>query len=661
MIHQQLFIDGQLADIADNTEVTLVHESNILNGAASFTSNHSLTIKLPATVRNKAIFYHADLVQSMAGKAYQWHTAEYHRNGVPVITDGKCCILEATPEGFQVSLIWGMKGAVDAVLGGEGTLADIETNAAIEFHATPQLTPYATAIQDVTEVFYAALDTVRHVNIMDTYHMKVTFAERSWDTNNTHGASSYLHPSVKMTWLLSKIEAKYGCVFDWGDAMDDIGTMIVSLVSKVPNDITFNGGYTAHVSEPGTWGGISGSYVLMSTTHGSSIIAAQSNPPEGSLVCQTAFNGLLRFSIYLYLDELISLGYPIFRSKYGYRLDVNVNGAVQSCVIIPEGSTFMAQERDTQGRIGFTITGSLPIKMEVGNQLSIRITSVYNGIADIDRVGGIHVNGGELWINDIIGTLNELQPTQMYPVQGNLPEIKVADLIKFLCAVTGYFPVQASTASVLKMRAVEDVFDWDEAEDWTERLLSPTGKAIAAETRYTPSGWAKHNWWRWKEDDTVVGNYDGGITIDDETIDESRDIMTFPFAATDGNNLPMYTTEYKYDSESQVWSAEVKWHKVEPRVLHMQADGDGNASAYFDFDVSQIVDKYYYDLVATMQNPVIITETVRMSNVQFMALDEMKPVFLAQHGAYFALLSCELHQDGTAKVKLLRLKKMEEL
>ena len=170
MIHQQLFIDGQLADLADNTEVTLVHESNILNGAASFKSNHSLTIKLPATVRNKAIFYHADLVQSMAGKAYQWHTAEYHRNGVPVITDGKCCILEATPEGFQVSLIWGMKGAVDAVLGGDGTLADIETDAAIEFHATPQLTPYATAIQDVTEVFYAALDTVRHVNIMDTYH-----------------------------------------------------------------------------------------------------------------------------------------------------------------------------------------------------------------------------------------------------------------------------------------------------------------------------------------------------------------------------------------------------------------------------------------------------------------------------------------------------------
>jgi hypothetical protein len=321
----------------------------------------------------------------------------------------------------------------------------------------------------------------------------------------------------------------------------------------------------------------------------------------------------------------------------------------------------MAQEMDAQGRIGFTINGSLPVKMEVGDGLTMRLTCINGGVADINLSGGIHVNGGNVWINDIIGKVNEVQPTQMYPVQGNLPNIKVVDLIKFLCAVTGSFPIQASTDAVLSIRQIDSVFNWSRAEDWTGRLLSSTSRPVAEEADYTPNGWAQHNWWRWKEDETVVGNYDGGIDVEDETVDESRDVMTFPFAATDGNNIPMYTSSYEYDTDTQTWHTEVKWNKVEPRVLHMEEDADGNATAIFDYDVSQILAKYYYNMQATMLKPVVITETVRMSDLQFSALDETKPIFLAQHSAYFALLSCELYQNGTAKVELLKLKKQEEM
>ena len=151
-----------------------------------------------------------------------------------------------------------------------------------------------------------------------------------------------------------------------------------------------------------------------------------------------------------------------------------------------------------------------------------------------------------------------------------------------------------------------------------------------------------------------------GIEVDDETVEETRDIMVFPFAATDGNNVPMYTSTNTYDTDTQTWITEIKWNKVEPRVLHMQADSNGDAEAYFGFDMSLIVSKYYYDFAATMKKPVVITERFVMSDLQFMALDETKPIFLRQHGAYFALLSCELYADGTAKATLLKLKKQEE-
>lgn len=659
---QQIFIDGQLADINENTSVTLKHESNLLNGAASFTSNHSLTVSLPSTVHNRRLFGLPTLVQSTVGEAYKWHDVDYTRDGVPVVSGGKCRILKATPDSIEITMLWGMKRAVDTVFSDGMTLADIVTDAAIEFNASPQVTPYATAVTSTTEVLYAAMDTIRYMSELNYYHMHVAFQSRSWDTNSLKGASSFLHPSVRMDWLLEKIGEANGITLDFDDPNGEISTMIVPLVSKIPNDITFNGGYKAHASEPSTWGGFAGNYIRFKTENNSAIIAEKTTDPVSvSLRCETAFNGLLRFSIYLYLDELVSIGYPIYRSKYGYRLDVSAHGATQVCTIIPEGTTFMANERDNQGRIGFTVSGSLPVSMQVGDDLTMRVTCIDGGVADVNLSGGIHVNGGSVWINDIIGELNEVQPTQMYPVQGNLPEIKVGDLVKFLCAVTGAFPVQASTDEFLALRQIEDVFDWSRAEDWSSRLLSPTDRPEASETAYTPSGWAQHNWWRWKEDNTVSGDYDGGIDVSDETVDEERTVMTFPFAATDGNNVPMYTTESKYNTDTQSWEHTVKWNKVEPRVMHMHEDANGYAEAYFGFDMSQVLGLYYYDLEATMQKPVVITETVHMTDLQFLSLDETKPVFLAQHGAYFAVLSCELSPNGTAKVELLKLKKQEEM
>lgn len=660
MIHQQIFIDGELADIGENTEVTLKHESNLLNGGASFVSNHSLTVSLPATNRNRMLFGFPDIVQSTVSEAYRWHDVEYHRNGLPIVSRGRCRVMKATEESIEIALLWGMKRAVDAFLSGEKKLSDIVTDAAIEFNAQPQVTPFADAELSTTAIFYAAMDTIRYMSELEYYHLDVEFSNKQWSNTSLRGASSYLHPSVRLGWILSQFETESGVTLDFDDLYEEMPYMIVPLISRIPNDITFNGGYKATVHEPLMWGGNTGNFIRFTTVNPSPIFMQQANPPQGALVCQTAFDGLLRFSVYLYIDELVSVSYPVMRTKYGYKLDVYVNGVVQSCVMIPEGTTFMAQDRDNQGRIGFTINGSLPIKMEVGQSLSVRLTCVNNGIADIDLYGGIHVYGGNIWVNDIIGSLNEVQPTQMYPVQGNLPDIKVVDVVKFLCVILGEFPVQASTDQELIMRRVENLYNWSRAEDWSRRLLSQTDTATPESVSYTPSGWAKQNWWRWKEDETVTGDYDGHIDVDDETVEESRNVMTFPFAATDGNNIPMYTTEYKYDSETQQWSTIVKWNKVEPRVLKMEEGDNGETVASFQYDMAQIITQRYYNFAATMSKPVIIEETVRMTDLQFMALDETKPIFLAQHGGYFAMLSCEYHPNGIAKVELLRLIKQEE-
>lgn len=651
MIDQQLYIDGTLADISEKTEVTLTHVSNVLNGASSFNANHSLTVTIPATAHNRKLFDFPDIVQFDSNAPYVFHSADYHRDGLPVISGGRTSVVEVTSDEIQLVIVWGMKRVVDTLFGGNDKLVDLETEASIEFYEEPHLTPYATAADPTTEVFYAALDTTRHEDLMSTYHMTVKFQSRSWNTSGTDPATPYLHPSVRMDWLLAQIEAKHNVTIDFVDPYNEIPKMIVPLITKIPNDTTFNGGYMAHASEPSSWGTGGTNAINLETQNTSFIIKPQANPPESFLIANIGFSGILRFSIYMYIDNLVQVAYPVYRSKYGYRLDVNLfGGETHSCVIIPESTTFMVQEMNN-GRVGFTINGSLPIEVEANQRITLRLTCINNGEADYDLGDGIHVYGGNVWINNITGEVNEVQPTQLYPVQGNLPDIKFVDLIKFLCAVTGAFPVQASTEDTLVLSQVSELFDWSRAVDWSDKLLSVSDIAVAAKTGFTPDGWAQKNWFRWKEDDTVSGDYDGSIDVDDETIDKERNIITFPFAATDGNIVPMYVSD----------DGKTKWKKVSPRVLHMRSGLNDAAEGYFGFFMSRIISTYYYDLQATMQRPVYIEETVLMSDLEFMSLDETKPIWLKQHNGYFALLSCELHQNGTAKAKLLKLKKMEEI
>lgn len=656
---QQLFIDGMLADISENTDVTLSLVSNLLTGAEGFVGNHSLTVKLPSTVHNRNIIEQADKVHGGGLTAYLFHDIEYRRGGVPVIQHGIGRLMSATAEDIEIAITWGVRVAVDALLSADDTINDITTTAAITFNELPQVSAYTDALTD--DVFYAALDTVKHEGAYDYFRMRVGLAGHSWDTSNLEAASSYLHPSVRMNWILSQLETKYGVTFDWGTAQADIDTMIVPLISKTPNDVTFNNGYAASCHEPSTWGTMSGNYIRFTTLHYSPIIKIQMSPPEGSLICNTAFKGLVKFSIYFYIDraDLTLVSYPIYKPMYGYRLIFMIGSTEQSCDMIPEDYIIM-EDDIVANRVNITATGYLPIEMTVNQALTLRVGCVQNGVYDVNLGGGIHVQGGTIWVNNIIGSENEVQPGQLFPVGGNLPEIKPIDLIKFLCAVTGTFPIQASTPDTIYFKPIADLFDWSRAVDWSTMLLSETERPVALQTEYTINGWAQQNMWRWLEDETVKGNYDGGIDVDNETLEESRDVMTFPFAATDGNNVPMYNSERKWDGDAEDWYYEIDYDECKPRVLHMIEGNTSEAVGTFDMDMAVVIANKYGSLPATMYHPVVITEMIRMNNVQFALVDETKPIYIKQHGAYFALLELTLKGDGIAEAKLLKLTKTED-
>ena len=645
---QQLYIDGQLADIAEDTNVTFSIVSNLLTGAADFKGNRSLTIALPATVRNRSIINMAQVVQGGGSYPYTFHNVDYYRNGVAIIQGGIGRLVSATPDKLNIAIVWGVRTAVEALLGSDKTLASLPTTAAIRFHNASEVTDYEDALVD--DVFYAAMDTELHEGENAYYHTHVVIGSDTYNYTEEQPASALLHPSVRMNWILSLMEAQYGVHIEWGNAMDDIDRMIVPLVKKIPNDTTYNYGFTASTSEPN-----GGNKIRFSITHASPIISQSQSVPE-VLTCATAFTGLAKYSLVLYINEadLVPVSRPIMRAKYGYSIGLLVGSTWHWCPIMPEGYTFLA-DKITGGRLTLYVSGYLNIEMAVDDVLMLAIGTTRNGIFDPNTAGDIHVQGGPLFIAEIIGKENEVQPDQMFPVEGNLPDIKPIDLVKFLAAVTGVFPVQASTTDTLIMCPVSDVFDWSRIVDWSGRLLSPTARPVAANKAYAVDGWAQRNWWKWKEDDTVMGNYDGSIDVDDETLENKRDVVTFPFAATDGNNVPLYTKEIK-----QGGVVETKYKAVQPRVLNLIEGSSGEAVGMFDMDMKRILADYYGDLAATMQQPSVITETIHITDVELSQVDETRPIYIKQHGAFFALLELNVKGNHTATAKLLKLTKRQE-
>jgi hypothetical protein len=71
--------------------------------------------------------------------------------------------------------------------------------------------------------------------------------------------------------------------------------------------------------------------------------------------------------------------------------------------------------------------------------------------------------------------------------------------------------------------------------------------------------------------------------------------------------------------------------------------------------MQNLITEYYGHLVAALSTPNIITERIRIGDVELMNFDDTKPVYLQQYGRYFAVLEITAQADGTAEVQMLTL------
>lgn len=246
-----------------------------------------------------------------------------------------------------------------------------------------------------------------------------------------------------------------------------------------------------------------------------------------------------------------------------------------------------------------------------------------------------------------------------FPIGKNLPDIKVTDFLKCICILASTFPSQRFIGGTLSF--VDIVSLWEtkvQAVDWTKKLIPSEASNHPRQTDFSVEDYCQHNIYKWKEDDTVYQQHDADMTVDNETLEYTQDVITLPFAATNGNRIPIYEWE---DVNVIVGDTTIKKRKAtkykacKDRIVNLTKNDAGYAELAFNIDLQDIFDNKLEKLRKTIANPHHIVERFNLSDLEILNFDETKPVYLAQYGAYFAVLEIKTTNSGYCEVTMIEL------
>ena len=105
MTDKQLYIDGILMDMSEETAITLDIKSNLFRDITKMTANTTYTINLPKTAHNMAVLEFAGKPSTSSKYPYIFHTARYFRNGLEIIRNGRASVL-SVKETIEISIYW---------------------------------------------------------------------------------------------------------------------------------------------------------------------------------------------------------------------------------------------------------------------------------------------------------------------------------------------------------------------------------------------------------------------------------------------------------------------------------------------------------------------------------------------------------------------------
>lgn len=305
------------------------------------------------------------------------------------------------------------------------------------------------------------------------------------------------------------------------------------------------------------------------------------------------------------------------------------------------------------GRFIHLAAGRGEIELEEGDTVTFEFKHYGKGV-----LRGLRGYNGR--ISASISQSDEVPYGGNFPIGKNLPDIKVTDFLKCICILTSTFPSQRFIGGTLTFADIVSLWEAKaQAVDWTKKLIPSEACNHPRQTDFSVEDYCQHNIYKWKEDDTVYQQHDADMTIDNKTLEYTQDVCTLPFAATDGNRIPIYEWESKklstFGSTTITRQVATKYKACKDRIVNLTKNDAGYAELAFNINLQDIFDNNLEKLRKTVANPHHIVERFNLSDLEILNFGETKPVYLAQYGAYFAVLEIKTTSSGYCEVTMIEL------
>ena len=684
-------------DLSIPSGITLNFKSNIFGDLSKITCSYTYTFKLPLTANNRRVLDNADDVRCISNKIRRRLRAEYLQDGIPLFANANLYI-ESTDTCFNAVMTWG-------VISGFQTLKDDDISIRkLPLEAKPIFGPCNAKIDEYS-------NTADYVQPL--YNAGLTYiSDSGWkDQYNTY--SVFPLPAIPVYRLIQLINTQYGTKFklgseySYGDTTENHKIISLGVIPCVNVDQQPEGETEKSVLETnigcymkGPYAGIE--HILTGATNDAA-------PTDSRFSLVKDGNG---FTIGIKVTSDAALSFEVDGCIYAkfthepnqYKGQGRVDmGAPDTTGITPKltfyyttNGTSAASITSIEGRFSWDnnwcwifdfskergrdrLSINVPPNATVfcaieaeANALQMSSSTIYKLIRFYEKVDPNNIQ----W-NKPEASAGAIQMDLM----SNLPDISCMTLMKALFFMLGAFPSINSAGEIIPVyyTALRDNIIAGNAVDWSQKMTTEYS-ALPAKMTYSVSGFGQRNFYMMKndnadgeggEDETdVYAPGKGIIYVGNEVIDRNKTIIQLPFYApyiknkkspflATGNTMKFW---YHENDEVKIKEAKPCFGTIKPLVQTSSGTPTGvqwmSMEIWNDF-VNINSDPSYSYLSRIMENPIIITENLRLNEHDLRNLDYNMPVYLSKYGAFFAVVSITRDSKGISKCELLKLPEEE--
>ena len=601
MTRDELYINGDKVDVGD-TDISLNYKSNLLTDISKIVSNNSYTIKLPKTAKNLALIECAHLPSSTTKLPYLKHVGNVLRNGIIIVKDANVVLLSVS-EYIETALSWGNVTNFAEIVSSDKKLTDLE-------YGTEEGTDWVVWNNKGSNSAQFPL---------------INYGFNSGDSN------VWYHPAITVKWILEKIQEESGVTFNFpSDKKTFIDKMIVPLLTR--NDSQkINDAFPSSLQMVG--------YVIVEST----------------------FSYLKLNYIGDSTQQYASVGGPYGDRLYTkYPITLKVKGTIEMLVQYNFGMDVNNQylnlrvsQSDSSGNISSVSTIERKNYAAYIEAPNVRLLFNFDDLVSIESdefmhftIKAIATGASSSVLSLTVYDRNEISFGEKFPLVPNLPDIKQIDFIKAVASMVGLFALPDGENGIKFIPFDNLSANKSKAVDWTNRVIMAYDSVTPRNLQYTLDNIAQNNWFRYKEDDNVMGNYDGNIHVDDATIEYERDAITLPFSACSTKGGVAYIPLYSYNEEG-----ELEYNKTNPRILLL----DGTKGIFKGLEWTTLIANNYQTYKGLINNAKIVTEYIRLNSIELRDLEMDIPVYLAQYGCYLAIIEITTKENDICECKLLKL------